>query len=518
MGALSVFWTFFAFFIVSSQCCELVQNGFFRENGDCAPCQEEKVAYFGNNIKGYSPILQTLSLPQCQINCQNVSECQFWSYEISTQKCYLKTKRNNPTKRVDFISGIKDCSSTNSEIKSEAENSGGQIYVMLNGGQKLSVLPANFGKQFHSGIEFHGTLDRREFNVNNLSRFCELDQLPVGGSEKKSRQIALAERGQCEFAIKAINAQAAGYKALIILDSKNDETDFSRIVSSSANTVPASFIRIPVVLLLKEPAQIAIQTLQETSSNMQEMFIKRFYNNDTYENDQQMAPQSPTIPKIFQKGGLLQWFPYQDMLDYVSKWSPLSLILMGGAILIGFIMVVAFQVCICSKCFKKRRNSRVLPESCTEIPYMTAQLPNAVPYDVSISSASASNNFDHAAPSCGLNNEPFEVSCPVCFEVPLPPRKIFQCSQGHTICDLCLSKIDKKCPTCREDWSNSSNLPVRNRMAESMLNNYFRSDQISIHSSFDNENIGNTSVSTNPYAPSAPPCHPSTSYSSASNY
>ena len=50
------------------------------------------------------------------------------------------------------------------------------------------------------------------------------------GSEKKSRQIALAERGQCEFAIKAINAQAAGYKALIILDSKNDETDFSRYI------------------------------------------------------------------------------------------------------------------------------------------------------------------------------------------------------------------------------------------------------------------------------------------------
>ena len=108
---------------------------------------------FFSLFQGYSPILQTLSLPQCQINCQNVSECQFWSYEISTQKCYLKTKRNNPTKRVDFISGIKDCSSTNSEIKSEAGNSGGQIYVMLNGGQKLSVLPANFGKQFHSGIE-----------------------------------------------------------------------------------------------------------------------------------------------------------------------------------------------------------------------------------------------------------------------------------------------------------------------------------------------------------------------------
>ena len=57
-----------------------------------------------------------------------------------------------------------------------------------------------------------------------------MDQLPVSDSDEKFRQIALAERGQCEFAIKAINAQAAGYKALIILDLKNDEIDFSRYV------------------------------------------------------------------------------------------------------------------------------------------------------------------------------------------------------------------------------------------------------------------------------------------------
>ena len=94
----------------------------------------------------------------------------------------------------------------------------------------ISVLKLKNFNIFFFYFQFHGTLDRREFNVNNLSRFCELDQLPVGGSVKKSRQIALAERGQCEFAIKAINAQAAGYKALIILDSKNDETDFSRYI------------------------------------------------------------------------------------------------------------------------------------------------------------------------------------------------------------------------------------------------------------------------------------------------
>ena len=58
------------------------------------------------------------------------------------------------------------------------------------------------------------------------------DQLPVGsGNDEKSRQIAFAKRGDCEFAVKAINAQAAGYKALIILDMKNEKTNFSRIVS-----------------------------------------------------------------------------------------------------------------------------------------------------------------------------------------------------------------------------------------------------------------------------------------------
>ena len=74
--------------------------------------------------------------------------------------------------------------------------------------------------------------DDVEFSVNNLTTFCHMDQLPVGGgNDEKSRQIAFAKRGDCEFAVKAINAQATGYKALIILDMKNEKTNFSRIVS-----------------------------------------------------------------------------------------------------------------------------------------------------------------------------------------------------------------------------------------------------------------------------------------------
>ena len=71
MEALSVFWTFLVYFTVSAQCCELVQNGFFRENGDCAPCQEEKVAYFGNNIK--------VSLLEICFLDEKIKE--FWSFK-----------------------------------------------------------------------------------------------------------------------------------------------------------------------------------------------------------------------------------------------------------------------------------------------------------------------------------------------------------------------------------------------------------------------------------------------------
>ena len=62
-----------------------------------------------------------------------------------------------------------------------------------------------------------------------------------------------------------------------------------------------------------------------------------------------------------------------------------------------------------------------------------------------------------------------EYLCPVCFELPIAPKEIYQCSQGHFLCNVCLKKIDKKCPTCRENWENVPNLPARNRMAENLL-------------------------------------------------
>ena len=61
----------------------------------------------------------------------------------------------------------------------------------------------------------------------------------------------------------------------------------------------------------------------------------------------------------------------------------------------------------------------------------------------------------------------------MCFDPLKAPKKIFQCSQGHFVCDLCLGKLkigkNNECPTCRENWANEPNLPARNRLAEELI-------------------------------------------------
>ena len=302
-------------------------------------------------------------------------------------------------------------------------------------------------------------------------------------SNPKSNEVAIGYRGDCEFVIKAINAQAAGYKGLIILDTKN-ETKFRKIIYSANNSVPASFVRIPIIFLKFSEAKI----VQKLPLNGQKFDIVINY---------EEKGKLMVFPNFIKKH---LWTELPDKFKtFVSQWSPLSLILMGGIAVIILIFIIACQVCICSKCFRKRQNSRVLPDSCSEhspeIPYMTSQLPNAIPYD-----QATYNNDRH-------QDAQVEVACPVCLEIPLPPRKIYQCSQGHALCDLCLSRIDQKCPTCREDWGNSAHLPARNRMAETMIQNYFGNNiqnQPNFNEGYVPENPEGPNTNRDAYAPSAP--------------
>merc|ERR1719500_2211945 len=44
-----------------------------------------------------------------------------------------------------------------------------------------------------------------------------------------------------------------------------------------------------------------------------------------------------------------------------------------------------------------------------------------------------------------------ELECPVCLEEMKPPRRIWQCSDGHPVCEFCRKKPAVTCcPTCRK--------------------------------------------------------------------
>ena len=290
--------------------------------------------------------------------------------------------------------------------------------------------------------------------------------MPVNSTEKRP-DFALAKRGGCEFSTKAINAQASGFQGLVIFDTENG-TKFSQLVSSPENSIGASFLRIPVVFLRLTEAEIVEKELQNY------LQLDFFIQDDSSKN---------FVPIPLTKKSTLGDKIAEKIEVFYNNWSPLSLILMGSAVVLALIFLVAFQVCLCHLCYKKRQRNRVFSETCNslEIPNMTSQLPDSV--------ITYSTYEQTLGPT--QSETQFEVSCPVCLEIPLPPRKIFQCSQGHGICDRCLTQIaDQKCPTCREDWANMSHLPARNRMAEAMIHNYFNADQENHYDKF---------------APSAPP-------------
>ena len=69
-----------------------------------------------------------------------------------------------------------------------------------------------------------------------------------------------------------------------------------------------------------------------------------------------------------------------------------------------------------------------------------------------------------------------DKECPICFEEMLPPNKIFQCFQGHLLCENCFRKISsstKICPYCKRDVLTT---PVRNRALEESIENKSRKD------------------------------------------
>ena len=64
-----------------------------------------------------------------------------------------------------------------------------------------------------------------------------------------------------------------------------------------------------------------------------------------------------------------------------------------------------------------------------------------------------------------------EFDCPICLERMKPPKKIFQCKNGHVLCETCIEKV-YRCPTCRIPFSGEQR--IRNIALEKLVEDIFK--------------------------------------------
>ena len=62
-----------------------------------------------------------------------------------------------------------------------------------------------------------------------------------------------------------------------------------------------------------------------------------------------------------------------------------------------------------------------------------------------------SSNITQGEASASSNSSLPTPTCPVCYETMKPPRRIFQCNNGHLVCEVCKNQPQLRgCPTCRQ--------------------------------------------------------------------
>ena len=75
---------------------------FFIEPVDC---WELGIDYLGNDIA----VIENLNPKHCQEKCQNVTECDFWTFDLLTHNCWLKDSKDFIYKLSNGISGPEAC-------------------------------------------------------------------------------------------------------------------------------------------------------------------------------------------------------------------------------------------------------------------------------------------------------------------------------------------------------------------------------------------------------------------------
>ena len=103
---------------------------------------------------------------------------------------------------------------------------------------------------------------------------------------------------------------------------------------------------------------------------------------------------------------------------------------------------------------------QLVPDASNTTQRDTEDVSNSTQRDTGDASNTSQSNTGEASNTNQLHTRPNEdpnsslpmtPSCPVCWEAIKPPKRIFQCVNGHLVCEVCHRQPQLRgCPTCRE--------------------------------------------------------------------
>ncbi|XP_059097516.1 uncharacterized protein LOC131891859 [Tigriopus californicus] len=527
----------------------------------CVSCIEVGTAYVGFNL--LTEPLVSDSDRDCADKCEKQEKCQFWTRDKTRRRCYLKWSRGDDIRSwADHVSGKWNCPiviqpNTTIRVKKDDEsfwhrkealvpNKTSQMSASLmvpapnntskplvhvyhrgRGRPVLQGIPATFGRPVSTHFEGHALLVTPSLGCEEIAPPYSIIRMSY------LHLFAVIERGECKFIEKVKHAQEAGYEGAIILDNQ-DHSGFSRITGDDAS------ITIPVIFLLKDEAdrfrnmlniEIIINVVMEDSKFFSPVAKIKLQKTDSLDpsNEAIEVDANPEIrfnpmgPSVHDRNvvsdlrGSRATAKWQKNLGISAEWlgySPvmISVFVVIAVLILLLIITTVVYVKHCSSRYRRRQQRRTRCQQAVremEAHYRNQFSQKSLDQSRPIPSVSSSSAVLDLQQTAKL------LECPVCLETSWPPRKIFQCMQGHIICDICKSHPQlTTCPICRQVLNSryvSRNLALENlavnlleQAQEGMLTPSLpRPKRTSSHTTLDIHSVDSDSNQA-PGTPSAP--------------
>ena len=285
----------------------------------------------------------------------------------------------------------------------------------------------------------------------------------VKGRQKGKNLVALIDRGQCTFVAKAKLAQSAGFQAVVILDNQS-HTGFTHIFGDDNS------VRIPVVFLLKPEsdkvrkimelrrfARVKIQDSGSISSAVSDVDGELHPLLVLHEDDAKSRAKSG-IKSDPDDGE-------SKSEDSDSKFSPMMITIFFVVTVLAVTAVSTLVVygVQCRQRYVRRREQRTrCQRALSEIDahYKRQRKQMLREKQVERRHFDPHESLEPESISPGqvdVRHAKKLLECPVCLEICWPPLKIYQCMQGHILCDSCKTHPQlSSCPICRQLLSPKS--------------------------------------------------------------